>query len=87
MDVAHVAKLANLTLKKGEEKKFQEQFEETLKTVNVINELDTSGVKPTCQVTGLVNITREDVIDQSRLLPPPSANGGYYIVPSILSAQ
>ena len=37
MDVKHVAKLANLTLKPVEEEKFREQFEETLKTLDVIN--------------------------------------------------
>jgi len=87
MDVAHVAKLANLPLKSGEEQKFQKQFEETLKTIAVINELDTKGVEPTSQVTGLVNITREDIVDASRILPPPKNNSGYFVVPSIFDAQ
>lgn len=87
MDVAHVAKLANLPLKPDEEVKFQKQFEETLKTIAVINELDTQGVEPTSQVTGLVNVTREDVIDPSRILPPPKINNGYFVVPSVFNAQ
>ena len=83
MDVKHVAKLANLTLKPGEEEKFKEQFEETLKTIDVINELDTSGVEPTSQVTGLTNVTREDEIDGSRIVKI----GDYFKVPSIFNAQ
>jgi len=87
MDVAHVAKLANLPLKPGEQAKFQKQFEETLKTIAVIDELDTSHVEPTSQVTGLVNVTRGDAIDSSRILPPPKSNNGYFVVPSIFDAQ
>ncbi|TSC87315.1 MAG: aspartyl-tRNA(Asn)/glutamyl-tRNA (Gln) amidotransferase subunit C [Microgenomates group bacterium Gr01-1014_16] len=87
MDVAHVAKLANLPLKPGEVEKFQKQFEETLKTIAVINELDTKGVEPTSQVTGLVNVVRQDEVDPSRILPPPMTNNGYFAVPSIFDAQ
>lgn len=83
MDVKHVAKLANLTLKPGEEEKFKDQFAQTLKTVEVINELDTSGVKPTSQVTGLTNVTREDKIDESRIIKI----GDYFKVPAIFNAQ
>lgn len=87
MDVAHVAKLANLPLTPTEKKKFQKQFEETLKTIAVINELDTTGVEPTSQVTGLINVTRSDVIDPTRILPPPKYNNGYFAVPPIFDAQ
>ena len=87
MDVKHVAKLANLPLTPDEEKKFQGQFAETLKTISVINELDTSGVEPTSQVTGLTNITRKDAIDPSRILSPPAENNGYFVVPAIFDAQ
>lgn len=83
MDVKHVAKLANLTLKSGEEEKFENQFTETLKTVEVINELDTSGVDSTSQVTGLTNVTREDRIDKSRIIKI----GDYFKVPAIFNAQ
>ena len=87
MDVKHIAKLANLILKSDEEAKFKKQFEETLQTVNLINELDTSGIESTSQVTGLINVTREDVIDKSRILPPPKSNNGYFIVSSIFNAE
>ncbi len=83
MDVKHVAKLANLQLKPGEEEKFKKQFEETLKTIDVINELDTSDVDPTSQVTGLSNVTREDRIDKSRIIKI----GDYFKVPAIFNAQ
>ena len=87
MDVSHVAKLANLTLKPGEEERFTKQFGETLKTIAVINELDTSGIEPTSQLTGLVNVVRQDEVDLNRILPPPTGNNGYFVVPAIFNVE
>ena len=78
-----MAKLANLILKPAEEAKLKKQFEETLKTVDVINELDTSNIDPTSQVTGLINVTRDDKIDKSRIIKI----GDYFKVPAIFNAQ
>jgi aspartyl-tRNA(Asn)/glutamyl-tRNA(Gln) amidotransferase subunit C len=92
MDVAHVAKLANLTLAPEEIKKFAKQFTDTLKTVDSINELDTSKVEPTSQVTGLTNILREDKIDTKNMLSQQVALSqaqntydGYFLVPAIFN--
>ncbi len=60
IDVNHVAKLANLTLEKGEEEKFEKQLSEVLEYISRLNELDTTDIEPTSQVTGLENVTRED---------------------------
>jgi aspartyl-tRNA(Asn)/glutamyl-tRNA(Gln) amidotransferase subunit C len=59
-DVSHVAKLANLPLSDEEKKKFEKQLEETLQYIENLNEVDTNGVEPTSQVTGLENVLRED---------------------------
>ena len=59
-DVSHIAKLANLTLNPSEKNKLEKELEETLKFINSLNEIDTTGIEPTSQVTGLENITRED---------------------------
>lgn len=83
MDVKKVAKLANLTITEDEEKKLATQFEETLKTINVINERDTVGVDPISQVTGLVNVMREDEIDKNRMLNI----GDYFKVKAIFNAE
>lgn len=60
IDVAHVAKLANLPLRPEEKEKFEKQLAETLEYVNRLEEIDTKGIEPTSQVTGLENITRKD---------------------------
>lgn len=59
-EVRHIAKLANLKLTKAEVEKFAKQLSETLEYIDILNELDTKGVEPTSQVTGLENVTRED---------------------------
>jgi len=94
MDVAHVAKLANLSISSSDETKFAKQFADTLKTVDQINKLETKDVPPTSQVTGLTNVTRPDIIDTSRMLTAnqalsqaSSTVNGFFRVPAILSAK
>lgn len=60
IDVVHVAKLANLPLKKEEERKFEKQLSAILSYVEKLKEVDTKNVEITSQVTGLENVTRED---------------------------
>jgi len=52
----HIAKLSNLPLKEGEDTKFSKLLSDTISYINVLNELDTSKVQETYQVTGLVNV-------------------------------
>lgn len=94
MDVKHVAKLANLPLSPQEETVFLQQFTDTLTTVDLINQLDTNNIEPTSQVTGLVNITRPDVINRDRVLSQSAAlsqakhtHNGYFVVPAIFNDQ
>ena len=58
--VRHVALLANLKLSEKEIKKFQKQLSEILAYVGKLNELNTKGIEPTSQVTGLENVFRKD---------------------------
>lgn len=64
-EVVHVAKLAKLTLTPQEVKKFQKQLSDIIDYVNQLNELDTAGVEPTDQVTGLENVFRKDETEPS----------------------
>lgn len=94
MDVKQISKLANLPISSAEELKFSADFSDTLKTIDVINQLDTSGVLPTSQVTGLTNVTRDDVVDTSRLLSQeqaisqaPASYNGFVVVPSVFHEE
>lgn len=90
IDVKHVAKLANLPLKPGEEKKFEKQLGETLDYVKRLEEIDTKNVEPTSQVTGLENVTREDetkpsFTQEEALLNTKSQHNGLFKVKAILT--
>ena len=60
-DVRHIAKLARLSLTDEEIARFPDQLTSILAYVDMLKEVDTSGVEPTSQVTGLDNALREDV--------------------------
>lgn len=92
MDVAKIAKLANLTLTDDELKKFPAQFEQTLKVIEQLQEIDTDGVELTSQVIDLENVMRDDVIDTGRQLSQSEAlamadrsANGFFVVKQILS--
>jgi len=60
IDVKHVAKLANLPLKDNEVEKFESQLSSILDYIKKLQEVDTSKVEETSQVTRLENVERED---------------------------
>ena len=72
--VKHIAKLARLSLTEEEVEKFQRQLSEVLEYMEVLNEVETEGVEPTAQVTGLENVFREDEVYPS--LKPKQAISG-----------
>lgn len=59
--VQHIAKLARIAVKPEEEQQLSQQLSSILEYVGKLNEVDTASVEPTSQVTGLTNVTREDV--------------------------
>ena len=64
-EVLHIAKLANLHLTEKKVKKFQGDLSNILEYIEILNELDTKGIKPTSQVTGLENVFRKDGVEKS----------------------
>ena len=58
--VKKVAKLANLQLTDTEEELYTEQISEILEYIKKLEEVDTEGVEPTFNVTGLFNAMRTD---------------------------
>ena len=65
INVQHVAKLANLKLEENETSRFEKQLSEVLEMIEKLKEVNTKDVPPTSQVTGLENVTREDVAEPS----------------------
>ncbi len=65
IDIDKVAKLANLSLDEQEKKVFTPQLSETIDYIEKLEEINTSVVEPTSQVTDLENVTRDDVAEPS----------------------
>ncbi len=63
--IKHLAKLAGLDLNDKEIKKFPLQLSKILDYFEVLYELDTKNIKPTAQITGLEDVSREDRADKS----------------------
>jgi len=62
-DVQRLALLSNLQLSEDEIPALQADIQNILGYVEQLNELDTTGVEPTYQVTDLENVWRDDVVD------------------------
>lgn len=59
-DVLKLARLARLDLSDDEIAEFTRELAEILRYVEQLDGVDTAGLEPTNQVTGLVNVTRPD---------------------------
>lgn len=93
-DVLHVAKLAKLTLRDDEVERYGRQLSEVLKHVEELTEVDTSGIEPTSQTTGLENVYRQDQVMVGKSLSQDQAvsgtdevYNGYFKVAAILSER
>ena len=66
-DVKYVAELSNLPLSESELGAFAKMFSETLEYIDVLDELDTTHVDRTYQVTGQENVFMPDDVDSTTL--------------------
>lgn len=87
--VENIAELARLELTAEEKVRFGGQLSAILDYAAILQELDTSNVPPTAQVTGLYGVMRDDVIEPSftqeeALSNAPAALEGFVVVPAVL---
>ena len=61
-DIQHLASLSSLALADDEVDGLRQDLENIIGYIDKLGELDTSGVEPTYQVTGLENVWREDEV-------------------------
>ncbi len=59
-EVKHIAQLARIKLTEKEEKSLKKDLSSILEYINKLNEVDTTGVEPLYQTTGLVDSFRSD---------------------------
>ena len=62
-DVQHLAQLSSLQLTNDEVGSLQTDLQNIVGYIQQLDELDTTGVEPTYQVTDLENVWRDDVVD------------------------
>ncbi len=88
-EVKHVAHLAKLNLSEEELVKMTGQLDNILSYVDKLDELDTTGIKPTTHAFSVSNAFREDVVVESlsqdeAVANAPQQNGESFIVPKII---
>lgn len=62
-EVEHVAKLARLKLSETEVEMYSKELGSILSFVQTLNELDTEGVGETVQLDGLMDVFRDDKVE------------------------
>jgi aspartyl-tRNA(Asn)/glutamyl-tRNA(Gln) amidotransferase subunit C len=89
-DVRYVAGLAKIAVSDDEATRLQKELDAILGYVQQLDQLDTTGVEPTYQVTGLKNVDRDDVIidygvsQEALLRLAPQSKDGQIKVPKVL---
>ena len=89
-DVLKLAALSKLRLSDEEIEKLQTELSEILNYVETLDKVDTQGLEPTYQVTGLKNVYRQDEIKEygysieSLLKNAPAVQDGQFKVKRVL---
>jgi aspartyl-tRNA(Asn)/glutamyl-tRNA(Gln) amidotransferase subunit C len=86
--VRHVALLARLGLKEGEEDFYAEQLSRILGHIDRLSEVDTEAIPPTAQVVEMSNVMRDDeprpcLPQEVALANAPEAKDGFFVVKAI----
>ncbi len=87
-EVRKIAQLARIKLTPEEEQRHAVTISAVLEYMNILNEVDTSGVEPTFQVTGLENVVRADEVRESKLVEElmaqmPQIEDNELVVPAV----
>ena len=87
--VQRVAKLARIGLSDEESSRMSVELGQIVEYVERLQEVDVTGTAPTDQVTGLVDVWREDVVRPSMpreqlLKNAPAQKDGYIVVKRVL---
>ncbi len=83
-EIKHIAKLARLELTEEELLKYGEQLSAVLDYIDQLKEVNVEGVEPTAQVTGLVDVWREDRV---RDCPETEREAALYEAPELEGRQ
>lgn len=87
--VRHVAKLARLAIPEDKLPDFTKKLEGILGYVDLLNEVDVSGVEPTSHAIKMSNVLRPDVVKpglslEDVLRNAPERDGPFFKVPKVI---
>lgn len=90
-DVDKIAKLALIPVTEKEEEELASGFNTVVGVLDLLKKVDVADIEPTHQVTGLENVFREDVVDESRMFTQeqalanaPKVYEGYFMVDQVI---
>ena len=88
-EVERIASLAKLSFSTEEMQIFVEQFNQILRYIEKLAELDTADVPPTTHTLTLQNVMREDVVcpwlsQEQALINAPQQKNGFFSVPKVI---
>lgn len=87
--IRHVARLASIDLTPQELEKMKKELSDILDYINQLSDVITAGVLPTSHVHGVVNVFRDDVVEEHLNVDTlkrmaPKFQNGYFVVPKII---
>lgn len=95
MNIKYISSLARIRLTEREEEKMKDELASVLKYIDKLNEVNTEGIEPLYQTTGLVNSIREDnyrgdfkmneELDKKLIGQAPQSQGRFVKVKSVLN--
>lgn len=88
-EVANIAKLARIELASEELEKYRLDLNKILGYIEILKTVDTEGIKPLAQVTGLENVFRPDAVSESEIADDllnivPETSGRFIRVKKVL---
>ena len=92
INVKHVAKLANLPLTSGEEKKYSEQLSKILDYIEQLNKVDTSNIEPTFNVSSQSDVMNKDEVgncltQEEALSNAPKKNEDFFVTKGVFTDE
>lgn len=88
-EVSHIAKLSRLDLTADEQARFSDQLSDVLEYVSQLEEVNTEGVEPMNNVTGLLNVCVADEVEKFNIAEAditknaPEFKDGFFVVPGV----
>ena len=89
LDFAYLARLARIAITPEETELFAQQLDRVLEHVELINQLDLTGIEPTAHAISVFDVVREDepaksLSREAALANAPHQANGLFMVPKVL---